>query len=85
MPPIYSPARPWNPSHSRYIRLYHGCTSHDASNIIAHGILLSHCRIDCPCHGSEYSIKDGAVLAGPAPKPLPAKTIKVSGDSIFLE
>ena len=25
-------------------------------------------RIDCPCHGSEYSIKNGAVLAGPAPQ-----------------
>jgi Rieske Fe-S protein len=42
-------------------------------------------RIDCPCHGSEYSISDGAVLAGPAPRPLPAKQIKISGDSIFLE
>jgi Rieske Fe-S protein len=42
-------------------------------------------RIDCPCHGSEYSITDGAVLAGPAPKPLPAKPFKVTGDSIFLE
>ncbi len=42
-------------------------------------------RIDCPCHGSEYSITDGAVLAGPAPKPLPAKSFKVTGDSIFLE
>ncbi len=52
-----------------------GCTV----NQIADG------RIDCPCHGSEYSITDGAVLAGPAPKPLPAKTIKVTGDSIFLE
>jgi Rieske Fe-S protein len=52
-----------------------GCTV----NQIANG------RIDCPCHGSEYSITDGAVLAGPAPKPLPAKRIKVTGDSIFLE
>jgi len=42
-------------------------------------------RIDCPCHGSEYSITDGAVLAGPAPKPLPAKPFKVTGDNIFLE
>jgi Rieske Fe-S protein len=40
--------------------------------------------IDCPCHGSQYSIKDGAVVAGPAPAPLPSKTIKVSGDSIIL-
>jgi nitrite reductase/ring-hydroxylating ferredoxin subunit len=52
-----------------------GCTV----NQIANG------RIDCPCHGSEYSITDGAVLAGPAPRPLPAKQIKVTGDSIFLE
>jgi nitrite reductase/ring-hydroxylating ferredoxin subunit len=41
--------------------------------------------IDCPCHGSQYSIKTGAVVAGPAPRPLPAKQIKISGGSIFLE
>ena len=41
--------------------------------------------IDCPCHGSMYSIKTGAVVGGPAPRPLPARQIKVTGDSIFLE
>jgi Rieske Fe-S protein len=46
---------------------------------------ISDGKIECPCHGSEYSIASGAVLRGPAPKPLPAKQIKVSGDSIFLE
>lgn len=40
--------------------------------------------IDCPCHGSQYSISTGDVVAGPAPRPLSAKQIKVSGDSIFL-
>jgi Rieske Fe-S protein len=38
--------------------------------------------INCPCHGSEFAIADGSVVAGPAPKPLPSKSIKVSGGSI---
>src|ERR1700761_8678623 len=41
--------------------------------------------IDCPCHGSQYSIATGDVVAGPAPKLRPPKQIKVTGDSIFLE
>ena len=40
--------------------------------------------IDCPCHGSQFSIKDGSVVSGPAPSPLAAETIKVSGRSIIL-
>ncbi|MFI6422686.1 Rieske (2Fe-2S) protein [Streptomyces sp. NPDC050842] len=40
--------------------------------------------IDCPCHGSKYRIADGSVVAGPAPRPLPAKQINVSGESITL-
>jgi Rieske Fe-S protein len=46
---------------------------------------ISNGTIDCPCHGSQYSITTGDVVSGPAPRPLPAKQIKVSGDSIFLE
>jgi Rieske Fe-S protein len=40
--------------------------------------------IDCPCHGSQFSISTGAVVAGPAPSPLPARAIKVAGDKITL-
>ncbi len=40
--------------------------------------------IDCPCHGSRYSVKDGHVVGGPAPKPLPAKQIDVSGGKVSL-
>jgi Rieske Fe-S protein len=38
--------------------------------------------IDCPCHGSRYNIATGAVVNGPAPKPLAAIDIKVSGSNI---
>jgi Rieske Fe-S protein len=41
--------------------------------------------INCPCHGSRYNIKDGSVVNGPAPKPLPAKQITVSGGQITLD
>ena len=41
--------------------------------------------IQCPCHGSQYSAKDGSVIQGPATQPLAAKTIKVSGTEITLE
>lgn len=38
--------------------------------------------INCPCHGSKYSISDGSVTAGPAPSPLPAKAVAVDGAQI---
>ena len=38
--------------------------------------------IVCPCHGSQFSIKDGSVLGGPAPSPLPAVKITVQGKKI---
>ena len=40
--------------------------------------------INCDCHGSKYAIKDGSVVRGPAPRPLPPKQITVTGDSITL-
>jgi Rieske Fe-S protein len=40
--------------------------------------------IDCPCHGSEFSVKNGSVVSGPAPSPLPAQAIRVAGGKITL-
>jgi Rieske Fe-S protein len=40
--------------------------------------------IDCPCHGSKFSVTDGSVTTGPAASPLPAKTVSVSGDTITV-
>ncbi len=40
--------------------------------------------IDCPCHGSEFKITDGAVVTGPAPSPLPARQIKIVDGHVIL-
>lgn len=41
-------------------------------------------QIICPCHGSHFSIKDGSPVAGPAQKPLAAKTVTVKGSEISV-
>jgi len=40
--------------------------------------------INCPCHGSRYTITNGAVVAGPAPAPLPKKQIKIVDGRVVL-
>ncbi len=49
-----------------------GCTV----NTVADG------TIDCPCHGSKFSISDGSVVNGPATTTLARINIKVQGNSI---
>ncbi len=41
-------------------------------------------RIVCPCHGSAFSIKDGSVLGGPAPKPLPEAQAAVKNGTVVV-
>ena len=38
--------------------------------------------INCPCHGSKFSIANGSVVNGPAPSPLAPVNIEVQGTSI---
>ena len=49
-----------------------------AVNKIADGL------IQCPCHGSQYSIADGSVQSGPAPQPLPEFSVAEDGDSLVV-
>ncbi len=41
-------------------------------------------EIVCPCHGSHFSIKDGAPVSGPAPTPLAAKKVSVAGGELTV-
>lgn len=45
-------------------------------NSVADGV------ISCPCHGSQFSIADGSVVAGPAPTPLAEVEVQVKGGNV---
>jgi nitrite reductase/ring-hydroxylating ferredoxin subunit len=40
-------------------------------------------RLECPCHQGFFSIKDGSVLQGPPPRPLPQITLERDGARLF--
>jgi Rieske Fe-S protein len=52
-----------------------GCTV----NKVSAGLIL------CPCHGAKFSIVDGSVKAGPAPRPLTAQDFSVKDGEVLLD
>ena len=51
------------------------------------GCLVSHVRdrkIVCPCHGSQYHLGTGAVVRGPAPRPLSRQSFEIRRGRIYL-
>jgi len=42
-------------------------------------------RIICPCHGGQFSAKDGAVLLEPPTKPLEPVKLRIERGLIFVE
>jgi Rieske Fe-S protein len=39
-------------------------------------------RLECPCHEGYFSVKDGRVLQGPPPRPLPRVLLERHGDEL---
>jgi Rieske Fe-S protein len=39
--------------------------------------------IVCPCHGSQFNAQTGAVIAGPAPRPLPKVAVVVRNGNVY--
>jgi Rieske Fe-S protein len=69
-----------DPARARPVRAFSAVCTHV-------GCILSQVTgrtIDCPCHGSKFAITSGAVVAGPAPTPLPRKQIEIVDGRIVL-
>ncbi|MER6298111.1 Rieske (2Fe-2S) protein [Kitasatospora sp. NPDC001539] len=41
-------------------------------------------QLYCPCHGSRFDAATGAVVNGPAVKPLPRYAVRKDGDKLTL-
>ena len=53
-----------------------GCTVSDG--------VLNGAYVQCPCHGSTFDVRTGAVVHGPATRPEPSYKVEVSGDQISI-
>jgi 3-phenylpropionate/trans-cinnamate dioxygenase ferredoxin component len=41
--------------------------------------------VTCPCHGSQFDVTSGAVLRGPAKRPVRSRLVQVEGDDLLVE
>ena len=41
--------------------------------------------VTCPCHGSQFDVTTGAVLRGPAQRPVRSRLVQVEGENLLVE
>jgi nitrite reductase/ring-hydroxylating ferredoxin subunit len=41
--------------------------------------------VTCACHGSQFDVTSGAVLRGPAQRPVRARSVQVDGEDLVAE
>jgi nitrite reductase/ring-hydroxylating ferredoxin subunit len=44
------------------------------------GVILT-----CPCHGSQFDVTSGAVVRGPAHRPVRSRSVEVQGEELLVE
>ena len=41
--------------------------------------------VTCSCHGSQFDVRSGAVLSGPADEPVRSRLVQVDGQDLLVE
>ena len=45
---------------------------------------LDETTVTCPCHGSEFDVRSGAVLQGPAREPVETYEVRAEGETLKI-
>ena len=46
---------------------------------------LEETTVTCPCHGSEFDVRSGAVLQGPAREPVETYEVRAEGENLEIK
>jgi nitrite reductase/ring-hydroxylating ferredoxin subunit len=41
--------------------------------------------VTCPCHGSQFDVTSGAVIRGPAARPVRSRSVQIVGEDLLVE
>ncbi len=58
--------------------------SHAEASLSEGEVWADECEIECPKHGSAFSLKTGDALTLPATQPVPTYTVRVDGDDVLV-
>ena len=58
--------------------------SHEDYSLSEGDVWEDECEIECPKHGSTFSLKTGEPQTLPATKPVPVYTVRVDGDDVVV-
>ena len=67
----------------RYFAIGDTCT-HEQCSLAAEGTLEG-TVVTCGCHGAQFDVTTGAVLAPPAPEPVKAYPLRIDHGSLVIE
>lgn len=70
-------------ANGRFFAIDDTCT-HEHCSLAAEGTLEG-TVVTCGCHGAQFDVTTGAVLAPPAPEPVKAYPLRVDQDNLVIE